>query len=61
MGWGGVSSLGVSALLGSAANGDDVKIFIAGAPGAIGGHLVTQLVARGHEVVGTTHSAASCR
>lgn len=39
-------------------NGDDVNIFIAGASGAIGGHLVTQLVARGHEVVGTTRSAA---
>ncbi|WP_151484800.1 NAD-dependent epimerase/dehydratase family protein [Streptomyces albicerus] len=35
-----------------------MKIFIAGASGAIGGHLVTQLVARGHEVVGTTRSAA---
>jgi nucleoside-diphosphate-sugar epimerase len=35
-----------------------VKIFIAGASGAIGMHLVAQLVARGHEVVGTTRSAA---
>ncbi|MEV4002286.1 NAD(P)-dependent oxidoreductase [Actinomadura sp. NPDC049753] len=35
-----------------------MKIFIAGASGAIGGHLVPQLVARGHEVVGTTRSAA---
>ncbi|SCL19955.1 NAD dependent epimerase/dehydratase family protein [Micromonospora rhizosphaerae] len=35
-----------------------MKIFIAGASGAIGSHLVTQLVARGHEVVGTTRSAA---
>ncbi|MFG2085202.1 NAD-dependent epimerase/dehydratase family protein [Spirillospora sp. NPDC048824] len=35
-----------------------MRIFIAGASGAIGGHLVTQLVARGHEVVGTTRSAA---
>jgi len=35
-----------------------MRIFIAGASGAIGGHLVAQLVARGHEVVGTTRSAA---
>lgn len=35
-----------------------MKIFIAGASGAIGGQLVPQLVARGHEVVGTTRSAA---
>jgi 2-alkyl-3-oxoalkanoate reductase len=34
-----------------------MKIFIAGATGAIGSHLVAQLVARGHEVVGTTRSA----
>ncbi|MFE6335195.1 SDR family oxidoreductase [Streptomyces sp. NPDC057806] len=34
-----------------------MKIFIAGTSGAIGGHLVTQLVARGHEVVGTTRPA----
>ena len=35
-----------------------MRIFIAGASGAIGSHLVPQLVARGHEVVGTTRSAA---
>jgi 2-alkyl-3-oxoalkanoate reductase len=35
-----------------------MKIFIAGASGAIGSQLVSQLVARGHEVVGTTRSAA---
>jgi len=35
-----------------------MKIFIAGASGAIGQHLVPQLVERGHEVVGTTRSAA---
>jgi nucleoside-diphosphate-sugar epimerase len=35
-----------------------MKIFIAGASGAIGSHLVPQLVARGHEIVGTTRSAA---
>lgn len=34
-----------------------MKIFIAGAAGAIGTQLVAQLVARGHEVVGTTRSA----
>jgi nucleoside-diphosphate-sugar epimerase len=38
--------------------GDVMKIFIAGASGAIGRHLVPQLVARGHEVVGTTRSTA---
>ncbi|MGW1255170.1 NAD-dependent epimerase/dehydratase family protein [Streptomyces sp. NPDC002513] len=35
-----------------------MKIFIAGASGAIGSQLVAQLVVRGHEVVGTTRSAA---
>jgi nucleoside-diphosphate-sugar epimerase len=35
-----------------------MKIFIAGASGAIGSHLVAQLVARGHAVVGTTRSTA---
>jgi 2-alkyl-3-oxoalkanoate reductase len=35
-----------------------MKIFIAGASGAIGSELVAQLVARGHAVVGTTRSAA---
>ena len=34
-----------------------MKIFIAGASGAVGSELVAQLVARGHEVVGTTRSA----
>lgn len=34
-----------------------MKIFLAGAAGAIGSHMVVQLVARGHEVVGTTRSA----
>ncbi|SFC72698.1 NAD-dependent epimerase/dehydratase family protein [Streptomyces aidingensis] len=34
-----------------------MRIFIAGAAGAIGSHLVPQLVARGHEVTGTTRSA----
>jgi nucleoside-diphosphate-sugar epimerase len=35
-----------------------MKIFLAGASGAIGRQLVPMLVARGHEVVGTTRSAA---
>jgi len=35
-----------------------MKIFIAGATGALGRALVPQLVARGHEVVGMTRSAA---
>ena len=35
-----------------------MKSFMAGASGAIGSHLVPQLVARDHEVVGTTRSAA---
>ncbi|MEU8328733.1 NAD(P)-dependent oxidoreductase [Micromonospora sp. NPDC048839] len=35
-----------------------MKIFLAGASGAIGRQLVAQLVAHGHEVVGTTRSAA---
>ncbi|WP_234040421.1 NAD-dependent epimerase/dehydratase family protein [Micromonospora coerulea] len=49
---------GVSSLLLSTTSGDVMKIFIAGASGAIGSQLVPQLVARGHEVVGTTRSAA---
>jgi nucleoside-diphosphate-sugar epimerase len=35
-----------------------MKVFVAGATGAIGRQLVPQLVARGHEVVGMTRSAA---
>jgi len=35
-----------------------MKIFLAGASGAIGSQIIVQLVARGHEVVGTTRSAA---
>jgi nucleoside-diphosphate-sugar epimerase len=34
-----------------------MKVFVAGATGALGGALVPQLVARGHEVVGMTRSA----
>jgi nucleoside-diphosphate-sugar epimerase len=35
-----------------------MKIFVAGATGALGRVLVPQLVARGHEVVGTTRTAS---
>lgn len=35
-----------------------MKIFLAGASGAIGSQIVVQLVGRGHQVVGTTRSAA---
>ncbi|XVV14969.1 NAD-dependent epimerase/dehydratase family protein [Actinoplanes sp. CA-131856] len=35
-----------------------MRIFLAGASGAIGRHLVTHLLARGHEVAGATRSAA---
>jgi nucleoside-diphosphate-sugar epimerase len=35
-----------------------VRVFVAGATGAIGAQLVPQLVARGHEVVGMTRSAS---
>src|SRR3954465_3258991 len=33
-----------------------MKVFVAGATGAIGGHLIPMLVADGHEVVGMTRS-----
>jgi 2-alkyl-3-oxoalkanoate reductase len=36
-----------------------MRIFIAGATGAVGSQLVSQLVARGHEVVGTTRSESN--
>jgi 2-alkyl-3-oxoalkanoate reductase len=35
----------------------DMRVFVAGASGAIGSRLVSQLVARGHEVVGSSRSA----
>jgi nucleoside-diphosphate-sugar epimerase len=35
-----------------------MKVFVAGATGALGRALVPQLVARGHEVVGMTKSAS---
>jgi 2-alkyl-3-oxoalkanoate reductase len=34
-----------------------MRVFVAGASGAIGTRLVSQLVARGHEVIGTSRSA----
>jgi nucleoside-diphosphate-sugar epimerase len=38
--------------------GGAMRVFVAGAAGAIGAQLIPQLVARGHEVVGTTRSPA---
>lgn len=38
--------------------GDALKVFVAGATGALGKQLVPQLVARGHEVVGMTRTAS---
>lgn len=38
-----------------------MKVFIAGATGAIGKQLIPQLLARGHEVTGTTRSAEKAR
>jgi 2-alkyl-3-oxoalkanoate reductase len=35
-----------------------IRVFVAGATGALGRALVPQLVARGHEVVGMTRSAS---
>jgi nucleoside-diphosphate-sugar epimerase len=35
-----------------------MKVFLVGATGALGRHLVPKLVAQGHEVLGTTRSAA---
>jgi nucleoside-diphosphate-sugar epimerase len=35
-----------------------MRVFVAGASGAIGSRLVPQLIARGHEVTGTSRSAA---
>src|SRR5215211_4505339 len=35
-----------------------MKVFVAGATGALGSPLVPQLVARGHDVVGMTRSAS---
>jgi 2-alkyl-3-oxoalkanoate reductase len=38
--------------------GDVMKVFVAGATGALGRRLVPQLVERGHDVVGLTRSAS---
>jgi nucleoside-diphosphate-sugar epimerase len=38
-----------------------MKVFVAGATGVIGGALIPQLVARGHEVVGMTRSTSKQR
>ena len=38
--------------------GEVMKVFVAGATGALGRQLVPQLVARGHEVVGMTRTAS---
>jgi nucleoside-diphosphate-sugar epimerase len=40
--------------MGKEMEGDVMKVFVAGATGALGQQLVPQLVARGHEVVGMT-------
>jgi nucleoside-diphosphate-sugar epimerase len=36
-----------------------MRVFVAGASGALGRHLVPQLIQAGHEVIGTHHSPAS--
>ena len=36
-----------------------MRVFVAGASGAIGSRLVPQLIDRGHEVIGTTRSAGN--
>jgi nucleoside-diphosphate-sugar epimerase len=36
-----------------------MRVFVAGASGALGSHLVPQLIDAGHEVIGTHHSPAS--
>jgi nucleoside-diphosphate-sugar epimerase len=38
-----------------------MRVFVAGASGALGSRLVPQLIDAGHEVVGTHHSPASAR
>src|ERR1700753_1151166 len=38
-----------------------VRVFVAGASGALGRHLVGQLIDAGHEVTGTHHAPASAR
>lgn len=38
-----------------------MRVFVAGASGALGSHLVPQLIAAGHEVIGTHNSPASAQ
>jgi nucleoside-diphosphate-sugar epimerase len=38
-----------------------MRVFVAGASGALGSHLVPQLIDAGHEVIGTHHSPASAQ
>jgi nucleoside-diphosphate-sugar epimerase len=38
-----------------------MRVFVAGASGAIGSRLVPQLIARGHEVIGTSRSPGNSR
>jgi nucleoside-diphosphate-sugar epimerase len=44
--------------MGKETKGDVMKVFVAGATGALGKQLVPQLVAGGHEVIGLTSSPA---
>src|SRR5919108_1989106 len=41
--------------------GEQMKVFVAGAAGAIGAQLIPQLVDRGHDVVGMTRSPSKGR
>jgi 2-alkyl-3-oxoalkanoate reductase len=38
-----------------------MRVFVAGASGALGSHLVPQLIEAGHEVIGTHHAPASAQ
>jgi len=38
-----------------------MKVFVAGATGAIGQPLIAELIAQGHTVTGMTHSEAGAR
>lgn len=38
-----------------------MRVFVAGASGALGSHLLPQLIGAGHEVIGTHHSPASAQ
>ena len=38
-----------------------MRVFVVGASGAIGSRLVPQLVHRGHQVIGTSRSAAGAQ